>query len=464
MSPSAVKPKPKSTVLILLVLLSVAALAAAPAAAAQPACAADKSWVTNPSLPTEIPGGGTDFCQFYQYAWQTFLYLMSPSGDSAGDRNFEVWQQFPTLQATGTDSCNVEPSGPQLFVRTLKADAEDETFVIPERIGQAGDEATIYDQNGNVVFYDVRFSRNLCTAPATGDLPAGTTELKSSWRVLKAGQTDGYFTMDAVIQGVSTEPVTLGMVGFHLFRTTPDHPEGVWMTWEHTGNNPDCIEPQPAPPAGWSFTSAECAKCLASSSNGPLSCASCSFNDASPSSSLTGTPTEICRVYPDGTASGDHEAAQNVADVDALNQQLVGGGGILASLPAADPMAVFANYFNVGGLWVSDPTQPSNSSNERGSIQLSNTTMETTFQGDFQSTGSGYVITGAVNCFDCHGYTPGSTRTTGLSHIVDDVHGGSSAAAKTSRHERRFVPAHEPPAAPAAEPTAPLRSSRSGDR
>lgn len=442
---------------VLAVALAAAVLWAPAAAGQTPACAADKSWVTNPSMPTEIPGGGTDFCQFYQFGWQAFLYLVSPSGDSEEDRNFEVWQDYPTLQATGTNSCATEPSGPQLFVRTLKADDEGETFVIPERIGQAGDEATIYDQNGNVVFYDVRFSRNLCTAPTTGDLPAGTVEMKTSWRQLQTDETAGYFTMQAVIQGVSTQPLTLGLVGFHLFVTTAQHPEGVWLTWEHDANDPDCLQPQSAPAGGWSFTSAECAQCLATSTTGPLGCASCGFNAATQESSLTGTPTEICRVYRDGTAATDHEAAENFADVDSLNQQLVGPGGILTSLPADDPMAVWASYFNVGGLWVSDPTQPATTSNQRGSIQLSNTTMETTFQGNFQATGSAPVRTGAVNCFGCHNYTPGSTRTTGLSHIIDDIASGESSAAKQGGHELRFVPAHHPPAAP-------VRASQPADR
>ena len=36
-------------------------------------CAAAASWVTSPDPPQEIPGGGTDFCQFYQFGWQWFL-------------------------------------------------------------------------------------------------------------------------------------------------------------------------------------------------------------------------------------------------------------------------------------------------------------------------------------------------------------------------------------------------------
>lgn len=434
---------------LLLVLLATGTAAAAPmehAADGTPACAADVNWITNPSLPTEIPGGGTDFCQFYQYAWQTFLYLGSPSA-TAGDRNFEVWQDFPILQADGSDSCTSQPTGPQLFVRMVKGDAEDSEFVIPERIGQAGDGATIYDQKGNVVFYDVRFDRALCEAKASGDLPAGTTELKTSWRQVEAG-TSGYFTMDAVIEGVNNgQPVTLGLVGFHLFRTTPDHPEGVWMTWEHFANNPDCIGNTPKPAEGWSFTSASCAQCLATSTTGTLGCPTCNFNTAKPSTSLTGTPTEVCRVYPYGTAPADHESEQNVADIVSLNDQLIGPNGLLAKSPAELDMRLWQNYFLVGGLWVSDPSQPASTSNQRGSMQLTNTTMETTFQGDFVASGSGFKRTGAVNCFACHNYTPGKTATTGLSHIFDEIHGSSSdSAAKEGAHDLHFVKASHPPA------------------
>lgn len=406
-------------------VVAVAVLAAALPAAAQTTCAASASWVSDPDPPQEIPGGGTDFCQFYQFAWQWFLYLGSPSEASADLRNFEDEQAFPLLQASGTDSCTAEATGSRLFVRTFKADDSTEQLVVPERINQAGDGATIYDQSGNVVYYEVSFSRNLCDAATTGDLPAGTTELKTSWRVLPPGSEAGYFTQQAVITGVSEQPVTLGLVGFHLFRTTAQHPEGVWATWEHASNVPDCLSPQAAPAAGWSFTSTQCAQCLATSSTGPLGCASCDFNVAPDTSSLTGTPSEVCRVYPDGSGPDDNKAAENVADVDTLNQQLA---AILGALPSTDPMAVWASYFNVGGLWVSDPSQPASSSNQRGSLQLANTTMETTFQGDFKETGSAPVRTGALNCFGCHDYTPGQTATSGLSHIFDDIHGSSAAA------------------------------------
>jgi hypothetical protein len=59
--------------------------------------------------------------------------------------------------------------------------------------------------------------------------------------------------------------------------------------------------------------------------------------------------------------------------------------------------------------------------------------METTHQGNFQASGSSYTRTAAVQCFDCHDYTPGQTATTGLSHIVDDLDGTPGTAPKAAR-------------------------------
>ena len=387
-------------------------------------CAASPSWVTNPAPPETIPGGGSDFCQFYQFAWQWFLYLGSPSEGDPEIRNFQVAEDFPELLTSG-DSCTTQPTQPALFVRARKSEDDSTEFIIPERIGQAGDGAVIYDQNGNVVFYNIRFSRSECDTTSGGNFPAGTTELKTSWRLIEPANADRYFTMEAVIEGVSSQPQLLGLVGFHLFRTTSGHPEGVWMTWEHVDNAPDCLNPQATPASGWSFTSADCAQCLATSTTGPLGCASCQFNQAEQDPNLTGTPTEICRVYRDGSSPNDNKADENFAVVDELNQQLVGREGALTLLATTDPMAVWANYFNVGGLWVSDPSQPANTSNQRGSLQLANTTMETTFQGDFKEENGTLTRTDAVNCFSCHNYTPNQTTTSGLSHIFDDIKSGS---------------------------------------
>jgi hypothetical protein len=392
--------------------------------ASAPACAASASWVNNPNPPDEIPGGGENFCQFYQFSWQWFLYLMSPSAGDPSLRNFQVQANYPLLQVSG-DSCSGTATKPVFFVRVIKDPDDSTDFIIPERINQAGDQATIYDQNGNVVFYSIVFGRDLCTAPDSGDLPADTMEIKMAWRVIDEADKANYVWMEAdVIPDNNTEvivPETLGLVGYHLVRGTAQHPELVWATFEHKNNVPDCLGPPSEPAGGWSFLSASCAACLSSPDSNCFN--TCKYNVATKAADLMGTPSEICRVFSDGTAPGDNKGAENVADVDALNDQLVGPDGILSTLPASNPMAVLANYFNVGALWVSDPSQPATSANQRGSLQLANATMETTFQGTLTLNGSSIQAStsGVVNCFGCHNYTPGQTATTHLSHIFDDI-------------------------------------------
>src|SRR5687767_7967734 len=56
-------------------------------------CAADPSWFSAPSMPTEVkqsagPGDST-FCDFYQFSWQAFAYLMAPSANNPKVLNFE---------------------------------------------------------------------------------------------------------------------------------------------------------------------------------------------------------------------------------------------------------------------------------------------------------------------------------------------------------------------------------------
>ena len=83
----------------------------------------------------------------------------------------------------------------------------------------------------------------------------------------------------------------------------------------------------------------------------------------------------------------------------------------------------------VGALWVTNPANPATVDNQRGSIQLANTTMETTFQQTDQNgnsvpyTGTGANLqNGAVNCFACHQYNGPSTNVA-LSHIFPHIKG-----------------------------------------
>ncbi|MDX1721571.1 MAG: mannan-binding lectin [Pseudomonas sp.] len=406
--------------ILLSLLLAVPLLVTQPAHADASACNASASWISNPSPPGEVPeGASADFCDFYQFSWQWFLDLVSPAAADPSQRNFQVAANYPLLQADGVDSCAANAPLQAVFVRVEKAKGANGPFVVPERTGQAGGGDTIYDQNGSVVFYDIRFSRNLCNVgqiQAAPNFPAGTTELKSAWRIIGEAEKPDYFWMEADIDGVPGNEL-LGMIGFHMVIATALHPEFIWATFEHRSNVPECSEPVPAPATGWSFTSATCAAQL------PDVNGTCSFNSAQPSSSLTGTPTEICRVNHDGSNPADHEGASNIAIIDGLNTQIQ---GFLAALPSDNPMAVWQNYMNVGALWENDISQPSSTiANQRGSMRLANAVMETTFQN--VDLNSSFVS----NCFGCHNYEVAESNTlpaAGLSHIFDDIMQGQCKA------------------------------------
>ncbi len=390
-------------------------------------CQADATWFSSPTIPKEVaksaPDGTSNFCDFYQFSWQAFAYLMSPV-DGKAIRNFENTEKYYELEVkpdgTPENSCDNVKKGNTLFVRIRKSTDAGGLFAIPERIGQAGGGATIYDQQQNVVYYDVRFSQNMCnveTIKSLDNFPSGTTELKTAWKVLtKKDNTSQYITMDTVI-GKQKTPTKLGMIGFHIAIATKDHPEFVWATFEHNVNAPDCVAPQAL--TGWSFASEMCTIDLAESN--VLGVIQCRFNHPFPQKNpehITGSPTEICREYPYGSAPDDPHYDENIDDIITLN------ANVQPFLTGS--YAVLKNYFNLGAIWLSDIKKDSDLSNQRGSLRLANSVAETDFQNVDLS--SSFIS----NCFGCHNYTgtdnvQSSKNTTSgnLSHIFDDITVGS---------------------------------------
>ncbi|MEL6567606.1 MAG: hypothetical protein AAFQ22_04245 [Pseudomonadota bacterium] len=408
-------------------------------------CPADAAWISDPTLPAEV--GGDSFCDFYQFSWKAFYYLMSPSAADPSIRNFEDTSRFPVL--LDQDSC--EPTSPgkhTVYVRTTKQNDNTPDFTLPQAINQAGAGSTIYDQNGHVVYYSMSFSRDLCTkaasaTPQQGNLPENAIELKFAWRVLNPVEVSEFVTIDATIfEPGAANPSTykLGLVGFHMALSTPNHPEMVWASFEHHRNAPNCTLPDNPTATAWSFTSPSCAACLATPTD---TCVrdTCAFNTApNNATAITGKPTEICRLYPTGTAPEDHMAETNINVINTLNAQLTGTDGLVAkSVVEASPKAVLANYRMLGAQWLKDPSIGSNptlgqASNQRGSLVLENPVMETTFQGEMPFVEHGVLAavmgnqSGATNCFTCHEYTPGNTATVtessnrnGLSHIYGEI-------------------------------------------
>lgn len=385
------------------------------------ACLASPTWVTDPDPPSEIgdgvPVGEETNCQFYQFGWQWFLQLASPVGGS-GERGFEALNVFQPGQ---TDQCAQEAIATgtaamarSLSVRLAKNPDQDAAHVVPAELAQATGQA-LYDQDRNIILYTIGYSPNECAATATGYLP-NTIETKLSWRVLEPDEPelDTYYQLpDVVVPEISGDPITLGLVGFHLVINTKNHPEFVWLTWEHKANAPTCTDPQTAPTGGWSFLSSTCAECLANPT--PDCESSCDFNTGvtcggknQPPCAVTGDPNEVCQEYLWGTDPGSETGGNNNdtnrSNIKTLNVQLVGPEGFVTTVP---DMAIWQNYQMVGGLWTNGGVPSGGTDVQRGSLELANTTMETYFQQPQQ------------NCFTCHHYK--SEKPLDVSHIIDDL-------------------------------------------
>ena len=97
--------------------------------------------------------------------------------------------------------------------------------------------------------------------------PTGAIEIKAAWKVLTTSEIAGkrffmtravVYNNDATPPAVSPgpNPVTLGLVGFHIMHKTRLQPKWLWSTFEHVDN----LKPPPGSPFGakGSFSNPDC--------------------------------------------------------------------------------------------------------------------------------------------------------------------------------------------------------------
>jgi hypothetical protein len=252
---------------------------------------------------------------------------------------------------------------------------------------------------------------------------AMAVEVKSSWiETTGLANVNDYLTINATVpifnpplttpnntQSVEngTKTAQLALVGIHVVGSTLGHPEMLWATFEHVNNTPNAqytftnnanvTTTQPADgPGTWVFSSTGA---VGSSNNERMTF---SGNTISAVSGQTIGPSNVFRVNPWGTGAVNSAFTANNTDVLSLNRSVI---GMLAN---GD---VRKNYIHTGTTWVLGGGPP-NTGVITGTTAMSNTTMETFFQGS--------------NCFNCHsdpggnmlGTSPGTDGFSGgLSHI-----------------------------------------------
>jgi len=320
--------------------------------------------------------------------------------------------------------------------------------------GQAGGDSVLMSQQGSLVYYGIHVNdvfayfatgtKNGSIVPTPTKFPTMQTELdkvtafaqqqgkalanpealavevKTAWVEATGLDTSKYVTTTATIPTydtsdaahttwtpVGTKSALLAMVGMHVVGSANGHPEMIWATFEHVGNTPAAAYsyvnaanqmiavPQDA--AGlWLFS--------ASGSTGPFNVEHMSFvaPNIVGSNGNTISPSDTLRWKAWGAAS-DH-APNPIAGSSAIsNSEIISSNNSVIGLLL--PGDVRRNYVMTGATWTIFGAGPT-ATNQVGTSQLANTTMET-----YQQSSNSLNDPG-MNCFACH-----KTNTVSVSKI-----------------------------------------------
>jgi hypothetical protein len=256
-----------------IILASYLLLAALPVCHADEDCTVPKApgvvFLPNTSAPTNLlpkPAPGETLprdCEFYRWAWQTFLYSTQPAPKD-GKPALLTYSTFEDVfkLAPSPQFARRKPGFLALGPRTLQFSAKpggDSNTVPISDIREAGVNALLIDRNGNPVFYSLHMNRTfvrfvndnrlntpdgLSSASVQLEFPTGSVEFKSAWAIAEnPGQWRDYFTIPAVvpifkvvngkIQATGARPVTAALIALHVVGVIEGHPEFIWATFEH---------------------------------------------------------------------------------------------------------------------------------------------------------------------------------------------------------------------------------------
>jgi hypothetical protein len=247
-------------------------------------------------------------------------------------------------------------------------------------------------------------------------------EVKTAWVEATGLDLSRYITMTATIPSYDTSdaakqnwPLTgmktalLALVGFHVVGSTKGHPEMIWATFEHVDNAPaeeyayvnaaGQTKTVPRNTAGtWQFS--------AGNSVGPFNVQRATFDEPNITAVADQTigPSDTLRWKAFGAAA-DKVPNPRSASVAASNTEIISANNAVAGqLASAD---VRRQYIMTGATWTIGGQEPArDGSNQVGTSQLANTTMET-----YQQTRNAQFAK-QNNCFACH-----AKNTTDVSKI-----------------------------------------------
>jgi hypothetical protein len=446
--------------ILALTALSIAlpALAhAAPAAADDTRCpvAADKvaAWLDDardasepPWQRFELSTAAEGYCSFYELGWRSFFYLMHEV-EAGGDTvpRFITWkrsdQTFPPVADLGGSRYGLafQPQAWDGAPNPPQTGPINKSAVLIE---QAKPPFPLYTVEGMLTEFGVRVNRsgyafavcqNLFTQgcfdqrisayetdpiilPRSSADKEGAVELKLSWLAFDASDrqacedrslycTDGFDRLG--------RPATVGMVGMHITVFHQALPSGIWVTFEHFANAPDCdggsrlddrdywaFSDAPADASHWQCLSASFSAATGTDSRQPCGLDARGHTvdaDGKLICNCRGTQEAAGLLPPDSDPSPTFVCRTTPVDAKtaALNDD------VLAALQGLAPAQSYLDdYRLIGVLWNDASAPDAAKATALGAPGLTNTTMETYVQTqDFTPLG----------CFGCH---TGDTPTT----------------------------------------------------
>ncbi len=422
-----------------------------------------------------VPPNGFDFpdaaastnCDFYKWGAQMFLWLASPRGDAAV---FDSEGFFDVVHTDNTDK-NADrfemipnhAGAPNRFaLRSTKPQDRGGS-------GQAGGGDVLLTAKGGLTYYGIHvndtyaafvngmaesafnFTRGdithsfpvteadaaqvveygmqhgLITYDPDASLFASTVEMKTSWVDVSEVDPSRHLVITADVPKFDTgdaatwpadgiEKRRFALVGMHIAAPVKDHPELVWISYEHLDNAPlaDYTYINDKGEVDWSGYDAKGSWIYAVNPshvpNEIASVASIGSDGAiTAANGATIGPVQAAQKNPWGNAPGPDSSPDSNTDLVSLNASI---GALLAGLGD-----VRAQYYQLGGIWTAAGQLPYNGQDGtlRGGLRLANATMETFHQ--YPDYNNGFT---SVNCFSCHGAFGAKTGTS-VSHIFDGL-------------------------------------------
>ncbi|MEI6947542.1 hypothetical protein V9K67_10140 [Paraflavisolibacter sp. H34] len=222
-------------------------------------------------------------------SWQQFISLNWPrdaqgqpqsSITGTGDRLWEHWKEsFEIFLPDGSTpkpwgapealppGFSAVPAGAKILYRASKMAAFHDRSRNPDDIADEMNQAftaPIWDQNGNMVRYEVRLNKVVTDYLVSNELynldgqiafskagkqvsfpiasrnQEGIMEVKVAWKVLDPVKdiAERYYAKDAYVANPngSFSKVKVGMIGMHISSRTESSPQWVWATFEHVDN------------------------------------------------------------------------------------------------------------------------------------------------------------------------------------------------------------------------------------